>query len=154
MLGELTETQIKNLLSSQVLGRLACSDGEQPYIIPLTYTYNGEYLYGQTNEGEKLKILRKNPKVCFEVDSMSDMANWQSVLVYGTFQELTDEEAEKARAILFSKIFLLMTSSTVHVHEHDENTEDLDDSARIKQIMYRIHIEKMTGRFEKRHQKS
>ncbi|MFY7880631.1 MAG: pyridoxamine 5'-phosphate oxidase family protein, partial [Lacibacter sp.] len=86
MLGELNESQMNNLLSSQVVGRIACADDAQPYIVPVTYTFDGTYIYGQTNEGLKLDILRKNPNVCFEVDQMNDMANWQSVVVYGTFE--------------------------------------------------------------------
>jgi uncharacterized protein len=149
MLGELNETEIKNVLASQALGRLACTNGTQPYIIPLTYTYDGKYIYGQTNEGMKLKLLRKNPHVCFEVDMMTDMQNWKSVLVFGKFEELKDKKAEKARAVLFDKVFSLMTSSTVHAHEHEVKAKP-DDSNRVKRIMYRIHIKKITGRFEKR----
>ncbi|GAI13240.1 unnamed protein product, partial [marine sediment metagenome] len=37
MLGELSKEKIENILSSQVVGRLACSDGNQPYITPVTY---------------------------------------------------------------------------------------------------------------------
>ncbi len=148
MLGELNDMEIKNVLSSQVLGRLACCDGKQPYIVPLTYTYDGENIIGQTNEGKKLKLLRKNPHVCFEVDMMTDMTNWKSVLVYGDFQELNAEEAEKAQQELFNKVFPLMTSSTVHAHEH-EVMGGIDDSNRVKHVMYRIKIKKCTGRFER-----
>lgn len=149
MLGELNDLEIKNVLSSQVLGRLACTDGKQPYIIPLTYTYDGEYIYGQVNEGMKLDLLRKNPKVCFEVDMMTDMRNWRSVLVFGEFQELKNRDAEKAKHILLDRVFPLMTSSTIHTHEHEEKGK-IDDSNRIKHIMYRIKIKKLTGRFEKK----
>ena len=148
MLGQLNDTQINNILSSQAVGRLACTDGKKPYIVPVTYTYNGKYIYGQTNEGTKLKMLRKNPNVCFEVDMMMDMRNWQSVIVYGKFEELKNEQAKKARDILFGRVFSLMTSSTIHAHEH-EVTEELDDSNRMKYVMYRIKIRKVTGRFEK-----
>jgi nitroimidazol reductase NimA-like FMN-containing flavoprotein (pyridoxamine 5'-phosphate oxidase superfamily) len=149
MLGELNDAQIRNVLSSQVLGRLACSDGDQPYIVPVTYSYDGEYIYGQTNEGEKLSILRKNPHVCFEADMMTDMANWQCVLVFGEFEELEEEAAKEAREVLFKRIYSLMTSSTIHAHEH-EQTGKTDDSNRVKNIMYRISINKLSGRFERR----
>jgi uncharacterized protein len=148
MLGELNKTQINNVLTSQVIGRLACTDGNQPYIVPVTYTYDGKYIYGQTNEGMKLEMLRKNPNVCFEVDMMTDMRNWQSVVVSGKFEELKNKTAEKAREILFGKVFMLMTSSTVHTHEH-ETTGKVDDSTRVRHVMYRIRIKKITGRFEK-----
>lgn len=150
MLGELNDMQINNLLSSQVIGRLACSDGKQPYIVPVTYCYDGVYIYGQTNEGKKLDILRKNKNVCFEVDAMTDMRNWQSVIVYGTFEILKNKESERARETFLNTIFPLTTSSTVHKHEHGENGgAELDDSTRIKYAMYRIRINKMTGRFER-----
>ena len=148
MLGQLNGTQINNVLSSQRVGRLACTDGEKPYIVPVTYTYDGKYIYGQTNEGTKLKILRKNPNVCFEVDVMNNMSNWQSVIVFGKFEELKNEEAKKARDILFGSVFPLRTSSTIHAHEHAVIAE-LDDSNQVKNVMYRIKIKKVTGRFEK-----
>lgn len=148
MLGQLNNDQINNILSSQVLGRMACTDGKQPYIIPLTYAYDGEYVYGQINDGMKLKILRKNPNVCFEVEIVANMANWQSVIAYGKFEELKNKEAQKARDILYNRVFPMMTSSTVHPYGH-EVTGQVDDSTRIKKVMYRIKIKKVTGRFEK-----
>ena len=148
MLGTLNETQINNVLSSQVIGRLACTDGKQPYIVPVTYTYDGTYIYGQTNEGMKLNILRKNSNICFEVDMMTDMRNWQSVVVLGKFEELKNKKAEEAREVLFGRVFSLMTSSTIHMHEH-ATTDKVDDTTRVKLIMYRIKIKKVTGRFEK-----
>jgi len=148
MLGHLNEMQIDNLLTSQVLGRLGCTDGKQPYVVPVTYTFDGEYIYGQSNEGMKLKILRKNPNVCFEVDMMTDMRNWKSVIVYGKFVELKNKAAEKAREILFGNVFPLMTSSTIHSFGHGI-TDKVDDSTRVKYVMYRIKIQKVTGRFEK-----
>lgn len=149
MLGTLTVNEMHNVLSSQVIGRLACTENDQPYIVPVTYCYDGKFIYGQMNEGMKLNILRKNPNTCFEVDMMTDMANWQSVIVFGQFEELEGADAEKARKILFNNVFTLMTSSTIHIHEHEEKTE-LDDSNRIKRHMYRIRVQKMTGRYEKR----
>lgn len=148
MIGELNYNQIKNVLSSQAVGRLACSDGKQPYIIPVTYAYDGKHVYGQVIEGTKLKLLRKNPKVCFEVDMIINMANWQSVLVYGVFEELKNTEAKRAREFLFDRVFPLMTSSTIHPFGHEEKGK-VNDSTRIKPVMYRIKISKITGRFEK-----
>ncbi len=148
--GQLTKIQIDNILLSQVLGRLACTDGKQPYIVPVTYTYDGEFIYCQTNEGTKLTMLRKNPAICFEVDTMTDMTNWQSVVVFGEFEELKDVEAKKARDILFSRVFSLLTGNTVHKHEHAYDDDDeLKNKSRVKYIMYRIKITKTTGRFEK-----
>lgn len=147
MTGKLNETEINNLLSSQSLGRIACTNGKQPYIVPVTYFYDGNYIYGQTNEGSKLNMLRSNRKVCFETDSMLDMRNWKSVLVYGKFEELKNEESETARDLLFGHVYPLATPGIVHTHEH-ENTGVVIDNNRVKKVLYRIKIKKITGRFE------
>ena len=148
MLGSLTNDEVQNVLTSNAIGRLACCNEQQPYIMPVTYAYDGNYIYGQTNEGHKLKILRSNPNVCFEVEQITDMANWKSVIVFGQFEELEDEQAIKAKDFLFSSIFFLMTNSSVHAHEHKVSATITDDN-RKKQVMYRIKIEKLTGRYEK-----
>ena len=145
MFHSLTPEQIHNLLSSQVVGRLAFSDGSQPYIIPVTYFYDGTYIYGQTNSGSKLNMLRKNPAVCFEVDSVLDMNHWQSAIVTGEFEELTGEEIIEARKVLFNRVFQLMTNSLVHSFEHAPGA-DIDDSNRVKEVVYRIKIGSITGR--------
>ncbi|MCW3090043.1 MAG: pyridoxamine 5-phosphate oxidase family protein [Ferruginibacter sp.] len=43
MTGELNDSQIHNILSSHVIGRLACTDGLQPYIVPVTFTFDKTY---------------------------------------------------------------------------------------------------------------
>ncbi len=148
MLGSLTETQMNNLLTMQAVGRIGCSDGKKTYITPVTYAFDGTYIYGQTNEGLKLDLMRKNPYVCFEVDSMLNMANWESIIVWGYFEELEDKEAKKAREFLYNNILDLLTSSTIHLHEHG-SPQDTIETNRIKRIMYRIRITEKTGRFEK-----
>jgi len=147
MLGILNTDQINNLLSSQVIGRIGCTDGKNVYIVPVTYTYDGKYIYGQTNSGKKLEMIRKNPNVCFEVDQMTDMKNWQSVVINGIFQELSAEEATKAKEILYNRIYTLETSSTIHSFGHEVSSPKHPKV--IRPIMYRILITEITGRFEK-----
>lgn len=147
MKGKLAEHEIQNLLLSQVMGRMACSDEHQPYIVPLTYTYDGEYIYGQISEGTKLTILRKNPRICFEVDMMKDMVNWQSVIVYGTFEELQNEAADAARNILYDRVLFLVTSTTMDKCKAEEKEETFDNEP-LNHFMYRIKILETSGRFE------
>lgn len=148
-MGVLDEQKINNVLSSQVVGRLACTDGNIPYIVPVTYFFNGDYIYGQTQEGKKLEILRKNKKVCFEVDLMMDMRNWQSVIVFGDFEELSEAEAKIAKELFFNHFYNMQTSSTIHGFQHqlDDKTKKSNDN--LRHIMYRIKPIKVTGRFEK-----
>jgi len=150
MNGELNEQQINNILTSQLIGRLACCEDKYPYIVPITFAYDGNYIYGHSYEGKKMEVLRKNPNVCFEVDIANDISNWQSAVVFGQFEELEKEEMEEARALLTNKVMPLLTSSSIHLHEHDEGKgHELSDKGRIKPIMFRIKINEKWGRFER-----
>jgi nitroimidazol reductase NimA-like FMN-containing flavoprotein (pyridoxamine 5'-phosphate oxidase superfamily) len=150
MNGELNEQQINNILTSQLIGRLACCLDKYPYIVPVTFAFDGIYIYGQSFEGKKLELLRKNPNVCFEVDIANDISNWQSAVIYGQFEELEKEDAEEARILLFNKAMPLMTKSSIHMHEHDEGEgHELSDKRRVKPIMFRIKINEKSGRFER-----
>ena len=90
MLGELNETQVDHLLRAEVIGRIGCHADGITYVVPTTYVYDGADIYGHSAAvSTKIEMMRKNPDVCFEVDSMQNMANWQSVIVWGKFEEIT-----------------------------------------------------------------
>ena len=148
MRGFLNKDQIENILSSQSIGRLACSDGLYPYIIPINYAYDGEYIYGQTNPGTKLEIMRSNPNVSFEAELVTNMRNWQSVVLHGQFDELLDEPAMEAWSVFRRNVFSVETITRVHNHEH-EVAVSTDDDQRVKLIIFKISIEHVTGRYQR-----
>src|SRR4051812_3335629 len=88
VINELDQAHIDIILETQHIGRIACCRDNQPYVVPVTYVYKGGYVYGHTNEGEKIDIMRGNPHVCFEVDDIQDMVRWRSVIARGTYEEL------------------------------------------------------------------
>ena len=45
---------------------------------------------GRTFEGMKVKMMRENPKVCFQIENLESFGEWQSVTCWGEFEELTD----------------------------------------------------------------
>ena len=149
MLGILNEEQIIQVLTKNVIGRIGCYADEKIYVVPVAYLYDDGYLLGHTIRGMKTSMLKTNPKCCFEVDSMQDMGNWQSVIAWGTFEELEGDEAKSAMQKLISRLMPLMTSQS------SEPTHGLDpvhqpETLHLKAIVYRIKIEEKTGRFEKR----
>ena len=145
---ELSDDQVNSILLGAALGRLACTDGNTPYIVPITYAYEGDYIYCQSNEGTKLELMRNNPSVCFEVDRMTDMRNWKSVIIYGKFEELEGDAADQARSKFFGRLFPLTTRNSIHPFQH-ESANEPDDFNRIKKVMFRIKIEKITSRFDR-----
>ena len=149
MTGELNQEQIDNLLRSQVLGRLGCQADSQVYIVPLTYAYDGEYLYMHTKEGLKTQMMRENPQVCFEVDRMDNMANWQSVILWGRYEELEGKDAEEALMYLSNRLVPFLTSETYRPHYGLDRRPASRADAKMKMVVFRIKMEHATGRYEK-----
>ena len=100
MFGSLTDQQIEHLLTQEMVGRIACYDNGTLYIVPTSYAYSGDCIYAHSHEGTKLNMMRHNPEVCFEVDNITDMANWKSVIAWGRFDELSGSEKEQALGLL------------------------------------------------------
>ena len=148
MFDTLSNKQIVDVISNNFVGRLGCHADGKTYVVPVSYAYDGDYIYIRSFEGMKLAMMRKNPKVCFQVDKMESMADWESVIIWGTFEELTNsKEREIGLKILLSRI--LPNVSTNMVKMTPEWPFPTNDFARIDGIVYRIHIEEITGRCEK-----
>jgi len=143
----MTTAEIENILQSQSICRLACNDIKFPYIIPISYYYDGKYIYCQSQQGKKIELMQKNSNVTVLVDIIGSMNNYKSVIVNGEYQELKGLEADAARKLLFEQIFSLMTTTRIHHFEHQESGK-IDDSDRIKIIMFRIKILNTSGRKE------
>lgn len=148
MLGELTSEQIDHVLNSQVVGRIGCYSDKKVYVVPVTYGYDGTYVYAHSKDGLKIAMMRKNPHVCFQVDVMENMANWRSAIVWGTFEELTSEkDRHHAMEVLMARVSPLITSETVRPHRQTMSPQVVEKEKRA--IVYRIKVSERSGRFEK-----
>ncbi|MDP9080248.1 MAG: pyridoxamine 5'-phosphate oxidase family protein [Bacteroidota bacterium] len=149
MLGKLNEEQIENLLKKQVTGRIACTDHGLPYIVPVNYVYDGKQIISHSAPGKKVEMMRKNPRVCFQVDEINTIFNWQSVVAWGLFEEITDmAEKEQAILALTHRIMPFAEKPINHTsHGLAENEEDV--GTRLDLILYKIVLISKTGRFER-----
>jgi nitroimidazol reductase NimA-like FMN-containing flavoprotein (pyridoxamine 5'-phosphate oxidase superfamily) len=100
---ELDEQEIDAFLRGQVVGRVGCHAGGETYVVPVLYVWDGECIYVQSIEGRKIRMMRSNPRVVFEVDEYEPGGGWQSVIVEGVYEELDDEQAKEALALLVER---------------------------------------------------
>lgn len=141
--------EIENILHSQIIGRIGCAYKDIPYVVPISYVYDGINVFCQSQDGKKIHILRNNQNVCLQIDIISSISDWKSVLVTGRYQELDESESVKARELLYSRVFTLMTGSVIHRFEHKENNNIITDEKSIKNILFKIDIDEISGRYEK-----
>jgi nitroimidazol reductase NimA-like FMN-containing flavoprotein (pyridoxamine 5'-phosphate oxidase superfamily) len=147
MFGELNQQEIEDVIRYQVIGRIGCHADGLTYVVPISYAYDGEYIYGHTKDGMKIQMMRKNPEVCFEVDTFQNMANWQSIIAWGQFEELThDPERHIGLTKLHERILPLIPSATTKLSPDWPFTPKNIDA--IKGIVYRVRLGKKTGRYE------
>ena len=151
MLGTLSERQVDGLLRTEAVGRIGCATNGRVYVVPVTYVYDGTAIYGHTSEGMKVQAMRRNPEVCFEVDRVANMTNWQSVIAWGRFEELRGTAAAHAMELLLDRLLPLVPSETAALpHDMQPSEVHRADLAGRPVVVYRIVVREKTGRFEKR----
>jgi nitroimidazol reductase NimA-like FMN-containing flavoprotein (pyridoxamine 5'-phosphate oxidase superfamily) len=139
----LTFEECKAVLARSLVGRLACARDGQPYIVPIFLWFDDESncLYGFSTVGRKVEWMRRNPKVCVEVDEIADPLHWTTVLVTGRYDEIGDEheadELRKRAQSLVEQRKSWWLPATANLSDGQE---------RERAVLYRIHIVALSGR--------
>lgn len=150
MLGKLSNDQIANVLNSQTIGRIACIDEGKLYVVPISYAFEHGYIYGHSMYGLKIKIMRNNPRVCFQVDDIENMTNWRSVIAWGEYEEMKEEDGyQSGMKILNNRLAPFITSAAVRPHQENENIQYNYVEKGMKVLVFRIKILEQSGRYEK-----
>lgn len=136
MIKDLSQDKSRQLLLKGHLGRLGCiSDGE-PYVVPVNYLFDGESALIHSLPGRKIVAMRANPRVCLQVDEMENGFGWQSVLAFGTYQEIDNrDEREQAMGRLLASFPHLTPVESVIT----------SDAGAPEPIVFRIRIDRVTG---------
>ncbi len=146
MIGVLTDEQIDHVLNSQVVGRIGCHQNGKTYVVPVAYAFDGTHIYAHSRLGLKIKVMRTNPRVCFQVDMIDNLANWRSVLLHGDYEELTTTVKQlKAYELLKSRLSPISTSDAARPVQNPPPGEK-----KLRPIFFRIAITEKSGRYEKK----
>ena len=134
MITQLGLQESREVLSQQRLGRLGCCLDGEPYVVPVNYLFEDDYIYVHSLPGRKIKLLRANPRACLQVDHIEDTFNWRSVIVTGSYEEMTEaQERERRLAALLRHL--------PHLTPVESQMKPGPEQA----ILFRIRIEGITG---------
>jgi uncharacterized protein len=113
---EITDIRIiESILLEADICRIALSDNNIPYIVPMNFGYSEKTIYLHSiDEGKKIDIIKNNNNICFETESKTSIVksenpcNWGmkylSVIGYGKAYFINDfEEKTKALNIIMNK---------------------------------------------------
>jgi len=101
--------EIEGIIKKALICRLGLVDNDEPYIIPVCFGYERGALYFHGSlKGRKVELIKKNNKVCFEMDidaeleKSEDPCKWamkgKSVVGVGRASILEDD-GEKSHAL-------------------------------------------------------
>jgi len=139
---ELTREECRDSITGRNLARLACASDNQPYIVPIFCYYDreGDCLYSVAAHGQKVEWMRANPRVCVEFSDISDQFNWRTIVAFGRYEELTESAADDH----------LRRRAHELVEQRPEwwlpGMQKPQPGAAARTIVYRIRIDKLTGR--------
>lgn len=136
MIGVMTSEEIETMLRRHRVGRIGCSANDRPYVVPITYAYDGGYVYAYSALGRKIEVMREQPLVCFEVDEVEGDVAWQSVIAEGVYEELPDGEDRR------DALRRLLPGDGQIV------SRSLNGGSRF--VVFRLRLTERSGRFERR----
>jgi uncharacterized protein len=134
----MSERESRGLLRRRHVGRLCFLNEGQPDVAPVHYVTGNGWIFIRSAPGTKIEAIAHHPYVAFEVDEFDDTFNWRSVVVRGTIYPLPGdgtqiERKELDRAIRALRAFVPATLTA-------------DDPTPARDMVYGIHVDKMTGR--------
>lgn len=95
---EMSAEECRGFLARTWMGRLGCSFNDQPYVVPICFAYEDDFIYVFATVGQKIVWMRANPKVCIQIDEIKSESHWESVIVNGLYQEMREHAVERAHA--------------------------------------------------------
>jgi|HubBroStandDraft_2_1064218.scaffolds.fasta_scaffold62218_2 nitroimidazol reductase NimA-like FMN-containing flavoprotein (pyridoxamine 5'-phosphate oxidase superfamily) len=137
----ISQQECSELLKRVSIGRLACSLDDQPYIVPVGFSYEPGCIYVFSTLGKKIQWMRRNPKVCLQADEIGNRSNWISVIVTGTYLELPEQQYAAEREHALEQVAQYSEYWKTPLAERREQTSDLS----IETVFFRIDIGSMSG---------
>ena len=137
---------IDRIIENSQVCRIAASKDNIPYIIPVSFGYDGESIYFHTaKEGKKIDYFYTNNIVCFEFEGKVDLipdkekaCNWtfdyESVIGFGRIEELLSGKEKKYG---LNRVMLQYTGK-----EWDYTESELN---RVK--LWKIVIDSISGKY-------
>ena len=140
--------QVDAIIRGSLVCRLAVVEAGQPYLVPLSFGYDGADLYFHTAlEGRKIAAFLAGGEVCFECERNVEVRrhphlackwsmDYESVIGYGTLSELT-ADTDKRHAL------------NLIMRQYSEADWDFDTAAMSKTRAWKLTITSLTGKVSK-----
>jgi nitroimidazol reductase NimA-like FMN-containing flavoprotein (pyridoxamine 5'-phosphate oxidase superfamily) len=135
---DLPREEIEAMLLRNRVGRLAFSLHDRVDIQPIHYIYERGWLYGRTSEGDKISTLKHNQWIAFEVDEVTDLFDWRSIVIHGSFWIMHPRGSPRAEELWTKAAELVSKIVPAALTERDP--------VPFRQTLFRIAVSDVRGR--------
>jgi len=133
---ELDPAECRELIARNHVARIAFSFHDRVDIEPIGYVSDGDWLYGRTSVGTKLSTLLHHPWCAVEMDEVSGLFDWTSVVVKGTFHLLDPETGSTDRYQRAERLLRKLVPGTFQAN----------DPTPQRGIVFGVHASEVSGR--------
>jgi uncharacterized protein len=135
---------IDALIRNSRVFRLGLTDGNEPYVVPLCFGYDGRALYFHcAPDGRKIELLRRNNKVCFEFDQMDGIVENEQACGWGLrFQSVIGV----GRAIFLEKPEEKREALALLMKQYSPRAFTFPDDILSHTTVIKIEIESISGK--------
>ena len=136
---------IERILTGSKICRIAVLDKNVPYIVPLNYGYFNNCLYMHSAPaGKKIRLLKRNNKVCFEIEYSSEiikkniscdwLTKYRSLIGYGSIEIIKDSIKKRQGLDILMK-------------QHGNPGKNIYKEEQLKKVVIlKLSIEQVTGK--------
>ena len=140
--------ELESIIGAATVCRLAMSEDDRPYIVPLCFGYkDGNLYFHSAEEGKKLEVLRVNNFVCFEMDIDHELVRanlpcesemkYRSVIGFGQASFVNGNEEKR----------MALDIITRHYSEGNaEGTFEYPEQKLARTVIIKVKIESLTGK--------
>lgn len=136
---------IQKILNEAEVCRIALSDDDKPYIVPMNFGYKDNTLFlHSASEGYKIDVLKRNNNVCFQMDIKTEIVKSESPCNWGMKYlsligsgnaHLIDNLSEKREAL---DVIMSKYSPDVSFSYSDEALKEV--------LVIKVNIDNITGK--------
>jgi len=141
----MTRNEIEALLAKALVGRLGTCSRDEPYVVPICFLHVENKIYFHSRpEGKKLKNMKVNPRVCFQVDEYNLVPSprpcdfsmhYRSVIIFGRVRFLKDAK-ERLKAL----------KAIIDKYDTSHSAEPIDEAMVDRVAVAEITVEEMSGK--------
>lgn len=144
---DLTKHESTYILKNNYIGNLSFIWKSQPYVIPISYYYSEaeNCIISYSSEGHKMDAMRINHAISLGVTEIESVDNWQSILVFGKFQEVDGTHAKEQLHKFTSGVKRIIRERD---NKNPQMVNDFSNRTNSKSspVVYRINITDISGK--------